>query len=180
MGDAPVVRALEAGDMSRVAQLLEADPSLVDAKGGHQQWTPLMAATLMGRLDMVRWLLDRGASIDLPGRDGETALLLAAVCGRLEVVQLLLERGASTDVTARGSCTVLILAAAGGHVEIVRALLRHPGVQVSGRQGHVRSEDEAGAEGRARVTLVTHEQCAVMRGRAPALECGSGRAGARW
>jgi ankyrin repeat protein len=56
-----------------------------------------------GHIDVVRLLLDRGASIDqiVPGE--ENALIQASETGHLNVVKLLVARGA--DVNARAEAT---------------------------------------------------------------------------
>ena len=57
-------------------------------------FTPLMHAVCHAQADMVRLLLDRGASLDARDEWGRTALMLAAETADDETVALLLERGA--------------------------------------------------------------------------------------
>ena len=61
--------------------------------------TPLSWAALHGRTGAAAWLLDAGADVGAPNRDGNTPLHAAAFMGRTKVAQLLLERGA--DVHAQ-------------------------------------------------------------------------------
>jgi ankyrin repeat protein len=61
--------------------------------------TALIAASLFGRLDVVKALLARGAAVNAKNGNGETALLQAYASCRLDVVQALLANGA--DVNAR-------------------------------------------------------------------------------
>lgn len=61
-------------------------------------WLPLHEAANFGFVDIVRELLDRGASVNDrggPNCGGITPLLDAASCGHLHVMQLLLDKGAS-------------------------------------------------------------------------------------
>ncbi len=51
--------------------------------------TPLAWAAAVGRVDLAAALLDAGAAVDAPSRDGGTALITAAFFGRSEVAELL-------------------------------------------------------------------------------------------
>jgi hypothetical protein len=55
----------------------------------------LRAAADDARLDTVKWLEQKGVSIDQRNYYGRTALMEAALWGRLETVQFLIDRGAS-------------------------------------------------------------------------------------
>jgi len=92
------------------ADRVEALPELVargaDVNADPYRGTPLAWSAANGRLATVRWLLDHGAAIDLPGTFGGpghgervTALHLAAQSDQVEVVRLLLDRGANPGLT---------------------------------------------------------------------------------
>ena len=93
--------------------------------------TPLHLASLYGRLDIARVLLDHGATSDLPDRFGRTPLHLVAEGtynfeqDRIRVAQLLLERGADVNAQDEDNATPLHLASHNGRVEIARLLLEH-------------------------------------------------------
>ena len=70
-----------------------ADINAADAYG----YTPLMNAAMLGRLDIVRLLIDAGADIQRKGQFGYTALHAAAQNGHLDVVQALVKYGASVN-----------------------------------------------------------------------------------
>ena len=61
--------------------------------------TPLSTAAMLGRVEMVVWLLDRGAAVDLvaPGARGRTPLMWACEQKRLPVVKVLVDAGASLE-----------------------------------------------------------------------------------
>ena len=79
---------------------------------GHARDTPLCRASVAGNVNVVRLLLDHGASVDLAGANGTTTPLCVAcevVQTRarhdhlLPVIRLLLERGANLDVLSNRS-----------------------------------------------------------------------------
>ena len=53
--------------------------------------TLLYSAAAIGHLEMVRMLVKRGASVDLPNSRGFTALMTAAISGHLSTLRLLLQ-----------------------------------------------------------------------------------------
>jgi hypothetical protein len=89
------VAAVHSGDLALFRAALAADPSLVTARSATSHPHLLQCAVLDGNgkphnLEMVRILLDAGASLD-----GQ--LVVAASIDNLPVAELLLERGAAVD-----------------------------------------------------------------------------------
>ena len=70
-----------------------ADINAPDAYG----YTPLMNAAMLGRLKIVKALIELGADVQKKGQFGYTALHAAAQGGHLEVVQALVKYGASVN-----------------------------------------------------------------------------------
>ena len=110
--------AAHTGDIARVRDLLEQDPSLANRVGDHGGYylgagTPLQNAAATGRMDIVRLLLEHGADPNLPeehiaprGR----ALYAAASGGHYEIARLLLERGANPNQPVESSADALSMA----------------------------------------------------------------------
>ncbi|KAK2799525.1 hypothetical protein FQN51_006839 [Onygenales sp. PD_10] len=97
------------GHEKTVQKLLEkgANPNM-DGSARHIKYylgdtpgPPLHLAAMNGYISMTRILIEKGASIDFPDRDGLTPLMHAAREGVISVVMLLLENGA--DVSAKDS-----------------------------------------------------------------------------
>jgi hypothetical protein len=90
-----------------------------DALGRSALWW----AAASGDAGAVERLMNRGAVLDAPDRDGETPLHAAARQGHTVVVQLLLARGADANRAAGHGVSPLQLAVAGGHLQAAQALL---------------------------------------------------------
>jgi ankyrin repeat protein len=118
--------AAHAGDLAEIEALLADDPGLLDARDDVSGWTALMTSCWMGHVAVVRFLLDRNASVNERGNGGFTALYLASLHGQLPVVRMLLERGADPTIAHDSGNTPLIIATCKAHLEIVRCLLDHP------------------------------------------------------
>lgn len=67
----------------------------IDAKS-KKGLTPLMAAAKGGNLEIVRFLLERGADVNARNEYGKTALRLAALDHRDDVVDYLQQCGGTT------------------------------------------------------------------------------------
>jgi len=60
----------------------------------HTGTTPLLYAASYGHPAMVKWLLDKGANINVQHKyTGETALLYGSYYGNIAVITILLDRG---------------------------------------------------------------------------------------
>jgi ankyrin repeat protein len=94
--------------------------SLIELKNGYQK-RPLHLAAGAGHIDVVRLLLEKGASKNPGDETGETPLHHASKAGHIKVVSVLLEKGANVNAQNRIGWTPLYLAARGGHAELVRS-----------------------------------------------------------
>ncbi len=92
------------------------DVQLADKHGD----TPLMHASMKGRLDVVSDLLAKGAQ---PNKEGWTALHYAAVGGHLEIIKKLLDNSAYIDAESPNGTTPLMMAARSGQTNAVNTLL---------------------------------------------------------
>ncbi|MCJ1473174.1 hypothetical protein MMC13_001825 [Lambiella insularis] len=108
----------------------------VDVLDRTYRQTPLMYACRRGNVEVVRELLDRGASVALPSARGRTALMEAVLMEQQEVVDLLLEASLEGRVinavnSKDYNSTALMLAARRGCSGISAALLAHPDIQIN-------------------------------------------------
>ncbi len=98
-----VVAAAGRGDLETVRELLDDKPAWIHTVGSHGR-TMLWEAAYRGRLEMVGFLLERGANINLPGcyhiqhRLELTPYCVARYEGRDDVADYLLQHGATNDI----------------------------------------------------------------------------------
>ena len=98
-----VVAAAGRGDLEAVRQFLDDKPEWLHTIGSHGR-TMLWEAAYRGKLDVVQFLVEQGADINLPGchlsqHDLEiTPYCVARHEGRDDVAEYLLEQGAEIDI----------------------------------------------------------------------------------
>src|SRR5262245_33325841 len=97
-----ILQAAEDGEIDELRRLLDAHPTLIDARGGNfQQQTALHRAAWYNRLECVRLLLQRGADVRVRDfGDNAYALHFAAEAADFEIVKMLVEAG--SDVVGKG------------------------------------------------------------------------------
>src|SRR5262245_39039936 len=86
--------AVEARDVDQVRSLLAAGEGVNEKV---QREYPINVAAAFGPAEMVVVLLEAGADIEQPGRDGLHPLHNAVLSGRRDIVALLLHKGAAVD-----------------------------------------------------------------------------------
>jgi hypothetical protein len=115
--------AIKSGDMTRVSEVLSAEGQ-PDApfEGGV---TALIGAALLGHEEIVKLLLDKGASVNARSDAGLSALMVASAYGHKEIVKLLLDKGADADVREQGGRNAFLMAVGNGHAEVAEVLRPH-------------------------------------------------------
>lgn len=113
------------GDLRRVREFVEKDPAQTNNASSPDGFPPLGLAAHFGHADVVRYLLDKGASVNFAAAEtGFTALTGAIAGGHRDIVRTLIAAGA--DVNHRyeeQEFSPLLAAAADGDPEVVRVLL---------------------------------------------------------
>ncbi|CAG2254395.1 ANK [Mytilus edulis] len=90
-----------------------------DVLGGS---SPLHIACFMGRIDVVRCLLDHNANINITKEDGTTPLFYACEVGHDDLVHLLLDKAADTELCRFDDKSPLNIATENRHDSIVKIL----------------------------------------------------------
>jgi uncharacterized protein len=123
--DLDIYDAASVGATARVAELLDADPSLLNAYSG-DGFFPLALAAFFGHPETVRLLLSRGADPAQVARNPmKIQALHSAVTGSIESVRALVEAGAPVNAKQDKGWTPLHEAVNRGDVEMTRYLLDH-------------------------------------------------------
>jgi YVTN family beta-propeller protein len=91
-----LAQAIERGDLETTRRLLRAGAPLNARRIRDGGMTPLSTAVFHGRMEIVKFLVDRKkAEVSYRNRDGNTPLHLAAFLCRREMIDYLLQKGAS-------------------------------------------------------------------------------------
>ncbi len=98
--------------------------------------TALHEASRKGNIEIVRYLLQKGADIHLKNYNGLSPLHIAAYCGENEIVRTLIAAGADVNAKAKDNITPLHTAASMGHADIVEFLIN------SGAEAHAKSSKD--------------------------------------
>ncbi len=156
---ADLIAAVMADDAALVAELLEADPALANARDDQGVSALMLSkyrfarpvtdaliaadperdvfeATALGEIDRLRERLEEDpAAATAYSADGFTALHLAGFFGKPETARVLLEHGADVAASTRNPFAnqPLHAAAAGRHIEVCRVLVA-AGADVNARQ----------------------------------------------
>lgn len=127
-----IFEAAAVGDVARVRELIDADPTLVNAYAA-DGFHPLGLAAFFRHADVVRLLIARGADVAAPARSrlAVTALHSAVATDAapvdMDIVRALLDAGAPVNVPHLGGGTPLHTAAFTGNAEVARLLLERGG-----------------------------------------------------
>ena len=120
-GNEFLMRGVHHGNRQMVVKLLDEG---FDVNGdGRLGGTPLSAAALSHNSEMIRFLISKGAWVDLPNnRTGETPLMVAAVEGKIENVHILLDSGAQPCLQDKKGRTAEGLAKEFGQRDVAKYL----------------------------------------------------------
>lgn len=125
--------AAASGDLARVRELIDRDPASINRVCDYGSYyigcgAPIKNAAARGHLEVVRFLLERGADPNLPEEgiapDGH-ALYSAAANGHYEIVELLLAHGARPNVEVESSADTLSRVIANGNQRMLELLCAH-------------------------------------------------------
>lgn len=97
-GKSTLHQAVQANNLARARQKLNAGADANNEKDEHFLNTPLETAIWRDSPDMAMLLLEYGADPNLPGHNGDTPLHEAVHAGSAKMVKLLLAHGANPDI----------------------------------------------------------------------------------
>jgi len=115
--------AAKLGDFNKVKQFIEQNPKLLN-EGNKLNQTPLLMASFGGHRDIVEYLLDKGAKIDLPDVFGATPLHMAVLGEKPDIVQLLIDKGANINAKTKNGKIPMQMAFEKDNTAIVEIFLK--------------------------------------------------------
>lgn len=101
-----IIDAVKAGTVSKVKELIEKNPQLVNTKDA-SGYTPLHIALNSSNSEMAKFLIDAGSDVNSKSNANETPLHIAAKWRINEIVALLLSKGANPNVNDASNYTPL-------------------------------------------------------------------------
>ena len=139
-----ICTAASIGDLNRVRELLDQDPSLANRVSEYVSYyigsgAPLKNAAARGHIDIVKLLLERGADPNLP-EEGiaphGNALYSAVYNGHYEIAKLLLEIGAYPSPEVESSADALSIAMMNKDEKMVELLCSYGSARNVGLLAH--------------------------------------------
>jgi ankyrin repeat protein/L-ascorbate metabolism protein UlaG (beta-lactamase superfamily) len=115
--------AVRAGDLAKVKALVAKDPQVVNEKDARGR-TPLHFASVIGKPDILAFLIAGGADVRAADPGGFTPLHWAAAEGQADAARALIAAGADPNALSPQGVSTLESAFYGRHPEAVEALLQ--------------------------------------------------------
>ena len=118
--------AVSQNSVSKAERVFESNAADIDERDNRSGQTPLMMSVLMGRTDLVKFFLEKGADVTIPEKDGYTPVHGAGFQGRADIMKILIEHGLDPSDRHQDGFTPLHRACWGRedrHTETVRVLL---------------------------------------------------------
>jgi hypothetical protein len=122
--DRRFMASAKSGDYQEIKKQLESGEVKVNIKDA-EGWTALHEASVSGKSDIAKLLIQKTANVDEKDVDGWTPLLVAAANGQTEIVEYLLQNRADFKVKDKNGITPLHVAAVNGYNNIAALLIKY-------------------------------------------------------
>eukprot|EP01032_Pedospumella_encystans_P012397 gene12397-14347_t len=127
--DRNLISAAREGQYELIVSLVENNGVPVDFQETMGSATALMVAAQMGFVEIVMYLLLKGADPNIQDRENRTALIGAAMNHQIACIKPLMEHGANPNLYSKNGWTALYIAANRGFTSIVKELVSAYGVR---------------------------------------------------
>ena len=115
--------AVKKKDLDQVKAILEKNPELLNARGEYER-TPLIQAVFSLSKAVFKFLVEKGADVNLPDKQGLCQLHFVALRGERELADLLISKGAQINSNKNVvGATPLDIAVSRGHKDVVELLI---------------------------------------------------------
>jgi ankyrin repeat protein len=118
----PVVEAAKNGDFQTVKSILAKDPSKLNATD-RSNYTSLHWACMRAHWDVAKYLIEKGADLNVVGGDGGTQINWAVHHDKVDFIKLMVEKGAKLNHRNQWGMTELHTAIWRGNIRVVEYLL---------------------------------------------------------
>jgi len=125
-GSWPIHSAIACDKIESIRCLVKELGMDVNAKNNHKNHngkTPLFFAAMLGKTNIIRFLVDLGADVNARDNDGETPLFTAAQAGQIESIKCLVGLKADVNAKSDNGMTPIFLAAGTGQIESIKCLV---------------------------------------------------------
>jgi hypothetical protein len=118
----PIVKAAKNGDFQSVRDILENDPPKIDAKD-KEGYTALHWACMRAHWNIAKYLIEKGADLNVVGGDGGTQINWAVHHDNVDIIKTLIDKGAKLNIQNQWGMTELHTAIWRGNIHVVEYLL---------------------------------------------------------
>lgn len=87
------------------------------------EFTPITDAIRTNNIEIIKFMVENGADLQVKTSLGETYLHFAAHLNRIELIEYFIDKGIDVNVIKNGNLTPLHIAAVDGHKELVKLLI---------------------------------------------------------
>jgi len=119
-----IVEAAKNGDLQTVKTILAKDPSKLNATD-ESKYTALHWACMRARWGVAKYLIEKGADLNVAGGDEGTQINWAVHHDNVEIIKLMVEKGAKLNIRNQWGMTELHTAIWRGCIHVVEYLLDH-------------------------------------------------------
>lgn len=126
VGDLNLFEAAAVGQFDVVAHLVYTHPELINEYSS-DGFTPLGLACYFGQAEIARFLVLKGADVNMPSKNGFNVYPIhsAVAANENDIVRTLIDGGAQVNVRQNSGVTPLHSAAQNGNLEVLILLLEH-------------------------------------------------------
>eukprot|EP00904_Undaria_pinnatifida_P000405 jgi/Undpi1/10365/HiC_scaffold_29.g12815.m1 len=120
--DTELHKAAHNGDLGKVKQLVEEGEIAVNEPGAAER-RALHRAAGGNHVEIMTYLMEKGAPVNQADKSGRTALHWSCISGHKEATDILLAKDSDLFAVTSSGATPFFAACEGGRVEVVRSLM---------------------------------------------------------